>query len=475
MSKITKNTAIYTIGSILPKAAGLILLPLYTKYLSPEQYGVLSSMWVLESILMVFFSLSFGSSIFRLYWDYKTEEERKKFLGTMFMSMSGMGLVCAILLFAFQNFIDGIYSGISFYPYFLYSIITVFISNLFDLPQKVLMLKDRALHYVMLSVGFFTINSSLIIYFVIYKEQGAAGYMLSTLITTILFLPFYLYITFKNVTLHFSSADFKSMLFFSLPILPTLLSSWVLDLSDRIFIEKYFSLTEVGIYSLAYKISGIVLIISGGFNLAFRPAFFKLSNSENQVEAQDMIYKFNNAFLLVLLIFFFLLCFFTKEIILLFFDAAYSTAYLYVPIICFSYFLSVIGGVIARYFEQSKKMKINMYIYIAGALLNIVFNFILIPHMGAYGAAFSTVLSMLFVVSISYYYSKKKCYFVKLNINLFLIITASLTTIFLLFDLLLNTTLVTALIVKIVFIAIVSAILIKKYYGYVITLYKTLK
>jgi len=475
LSKITKNTVIYTVGSILPKAASLVLLPIYTRYLTPEQYGILSSMWVLESILTVLYSLSFGSSIFRLYWDYDTEEKKKNFMGTMFLSMSGMGLVCMFLLFAFQNYIDGIYSGISFYPYFVYSILIVFVSNLFDLPQKILMLKDKALHYVMLSLGFFIINSCLIIYFVVYKEQGASGYMLSTLLTSLLFLPVYLIITFKNITFFFSPKDFKNMLFFSLPILPTLLSSWVLDFSDRIFIEKYFSLTEVGIYSLAYKIAGIVLIISGGFNLAFRPAFFKLSNSENQVEAKDIIYKFNNAFLLILLVFFFLLCFFTKEIILLFFDPLYSTAYLYVPIICFSYFLSVMGGVVARYFEQSKKMKINMYIYLFGAVLNIGFNFALIPSLGAYGAAYATVCSMVIVVIISYYYAKKKCYFVKLNIPLFLFIIAGFTIVFFAFHFFLDTSLTLSLIFKSIFIIFLSGILLKKYYRYCITLYKSLK
>lgn len=154
------------------------------------------------------------------------------------------------LIFLFQNLIDGIYNSISFYPYFAYSCYD-FITCFFDVPQKVLMIKERASTYVALSIIFFIVNSTLILYFVVYLKQGAAGYLLATLIGSALFLPVYIYIAVKNFTFNFKFSYFKAALLFALPAIPTLLSSWILDLSDRIFIERYFSLTEVGIYSLS--------------------------------------------------------------------------------------------------------------------------------------------------------------------------------------------------------------------------------
>ena len=76
MAKIIKNTSIYAIGNILPKAAGFFLLPVYTRYLTPADYGIVSSMQVLSTILAVAFTLAIERSIYRLYWDYKTDNDK---------------------------------------------------------------------------------------------------------------------------------------------------------------------------------------------------------------------------------------------------------------------------------------------------------------------------------------------------------------------------------------------------------------
>ncbi|MBS1514731.1 MAG: oligosaccharide flippase family protein [Bacteroidetes bacterium] len=463
MSKVAKNTLIYTIGTILPKAASFVLLPIYTKFLSPAEYGILSSMWALEGIATIFFSLSLGTSVFRLYWDYEDEELRKKFLGTIYVAIGISSLVWLALIFIFQNLIDGIYNSISFFPYFAFSMVTICITGFFDIPQKLLMIREKAMTYVTLSILFFLLNSGLILYFVVWLKQGASGYLLATLIATAVFFPVYLIIGKQNISFNFHFPYFKAALLFALPGIPTLLSSWVLDLSDRIFIERYFSLTEVGIYSLSYKIAGIALILSSSFNLAYRPVFFRLANSEEQETTRKNIYDFNNLFLVLLLFFFFALSFFSKEIIVLFFDSSYSSAYLYIPVIALAYFLSVMGGLIARYFEQSKKMKQNMYIYIFSSLVNVAFNFLLIPSLGAFGAAYSTLLAMLFTVVAGYFYTKKHCYFVEFNWKTLAVVFSVLTLLFILFEFVLVFPLYYALGAKTLLTLVLLTFLIVKY------------
>lgn len=474
MSRVAKNTLIYTVGNILPKAASFVLLPIYTKYLTPSEYGILSSMWALEAIVTIFFSLSLGTSIFRLYWDCETEDLRKRFLGSIYVSIAASSVVWIALIFLFQNLIDGIYNSISFYPYFAYSMLTIFITCFFDVPQKVLMIKEKAKVYVALSIIFFIVNSALILYFVVYLKQGASGYLLAMLIGAASFLPIYTYIAVKNFTFNFKFSYFKAALLFALPAIPTLLSSWILDLSDRIFIERYFSLTEVGIYSLSYKIAGIALILSASFNLAYRPVFFRLANSEDLPTAKKNIYDFNNLFLILILLFFFLLSFFSREVVILFFDAAYVDAYLYVPVIAFSYFLSVAGGLIARYFEQSKKMKQNMFIYLLSAVINIILNFLLIPYLGAFGAAYATVLSMLFVVVAGYYYTKYNCFFVEFNWKMLFLVFSALVITFAVFEFILVMPLYYSLGLKTLFALIVSGILLKKYYPLLKSAYQSM-
>ena len=81
MGHLLKNTIIYSLGRILPQAVNFILLPIYSEYLSPTQYGIIESMVVFSTILTVIFSFATERSMFRIYYDYKKEDDKKKFIG----------------------------------------------------------------------------------------------------------------------------------------------------------------------------------------------------------------------------------------------------------------------------------------------------------------------------------------------------------------------------------------------------------
>lgn len=81
MSQLLKNTAYYTIGNFTSKAVNFLLLPLYTSYLTPDEYGIVNSMEVFSNILLIFFTLGLERAIYRLYHDFKTTKGQKDFLG----------------------------------------------------------------------------------------------------------------------------------------------------------------------------------------------------------------------------------------------------------------------------------------------------------------------------------------------------------------------------------------------------------
>lgn len=435
MSRVAKNTILYTIGIILPKIASFVLLPIYASYLTPGDFGIIESVHALTPILLILFSFSFGASIFRLFYDYKTEDEQKLFFGTIFISTLIISTSFLILIFIFNKFICQIFNNIPFYPFFSYVILAVFVSNLYDLPEKYLMIKNKVFFSLVLSLSRFILTACCIIWFVIHKNEGAPGFLKAGLISSLIILPVYLIISLKVIKLKFSNKIFKNVLFYSLPILPTLLGAWVLDLSDRIFIERYFSVYDVGIYSMSNKIAGMVLIIVASFNMAYRPLFFEYANSPQKKEGENIIYRLNYFFLLFFIQLSFIVAFFAKEICDFLFSENYHDVYLYIPLIIFSYFLSVALGLIARFFEQSKKLKANMYIYLGMAVLNIGLNFILIPLFGIYGGILATIMSFLIGFVVGYLYAKKHCYFVPFNFKKLIPISCLLIGIIILFQL----------------------------------------
>ena len=119
-----KNLSLYALGDIFPKAIGLFLLPIYTRYLSPEDYGLVQSMAVLSWFLIILFTFSFDRSLSRLYFDCKTEKDKKDLLGTIFYFIFIISTFLLCLLFVLQTWMDLIFTSIDFYPYFVYTIFT---------------------------------------------------------------------------------------------------------------------------------------------------------------------------------------------------------------------------------------------------------------------------------------------------------------------------------------------------------------
>ena len=465
MNKLVKNTSIYSIGQILPQAAGFILLPIYTRYLTPADYGIVSSMAVLQTILAIFFTLCLERSVVRLYWDYKTDNDKKDFFGTITISIAVLSSIILLLLFTFNKYVGLIYKSIDFYPFYVYAILSSFIGVFSLVPKKYLMLKEKAGTFITLSLLQFVLRSVFVLYFIIVSKEGAIGYLKGSLFSVIILLPIFSLISFKICNLKFKYNIFKNAFSFSLPIVPAIMTAWVLNLSDRVFIERYFTLEDVGIYSLGYKIAGLVVLFTGAFSLAYDPVFFKLANSDNQKIAKKKLFSYNHIYLIIIILFCFIIAFFSKEIVTIMLDKKFISAYYFIPLIAFSYLFSQAGGITSRFFQQSKKMKANMYISISAAVINVILNFLLIPPFGAFGAAYATILSMFLVFSVSYFYTKKYCYFIPINFKKIIPLTVFLILTVILFQYILDFAIVTSLIIKMFVFFGIGLFFIKKYYS----------
>ena len=411
MTTLVKNSIIYTIGIILPQAVGFLLLPIITRYLTPEDYGVVSSMGVLGGVLIIFLTLAVDRSIYRLYYDYGSAEKKEIYLGTISISLFITSTIGVFILFVFHDYVAFIFKSIPFFPYYVYIILATYFSIFLIVPQIYYMITEQATKFFLLSVGLSFLNIALILWFIVGLERGAEGYLGARVVANLLFVPLSLFILKKIVNFKFDLQMLKNGLSFSLPIIPTLLSAWILDLSDRIFIERYFTLQDVGIYSLGYQIALVVTVIAGGIHTAYFPFFFKLANSDNQENSKKTLYHTNTIYILIVLLTVFLISFFSKEIVTIMIAHEYLEAYKIIPLIAIGYLFCQTQGILNLYIQQEKKTKALMYIVLGAAGINVLLNFLLVPKYGAYGAAYATIMSFAILAFIEYQYSKK-CYFI---------------------------------------------------------------
>lgn len=472
MSSLTKNISFYTIGNILPQAAGFILLPIYSHYLTPADYGVVSSMQVLISILGILFTLAIDKSVYRLYFDYRLEKDKKDYLGTITISVITISIFILVLLFVFKGVVGLIFKSIEFSPFYIYAILTAF-STVFSLiPKMYLQINEKAGKFVLISVLQFFLSTGFVLWFVVGERLGAAGMLKGQLVGNIIILPLYFYLTYSIINFTCNFKVLKKSFLYSLPMIPSLFSAWILNLSDRLFIERYFNLHDVGIYSLGYKIGGLVLLISGAFYQAYNPIFYKLAGSINQEKAKKELGKYNDLYIVVLLLVVFFIALFSKEIIQGLLDKKYFEAYKIVPLITLAGLFYQASGLLNFMIYQEKKTVQVMYIIIGSAGLNVLLNFLLVPKYGAYGAAIATILSFMVLFIVSYWYAKK-CYFIPFNWPRITIVFFILFTIIIIFQLV-DINIYLALLIKAIISVAIGFVFLTKYYKQFQSVVKTL-
>ncbi len=381
------------IGEIVPKITGILLLPIFTRYLSTEDYGVLSYTSSLMIFIYILSSLSLNSYVLRNYFEYKDEEKRKKMLGNIVTFIFTFNIIFAIvggilLYFGFKLF--GV--KINFYPYVTLSLVSNFIEVFAIIPLVICRVQEKALKFISITIGQATISILLSLVYIIIFKMGLVGRYLGILSTNLIFFVVYITIIKQEVIININKEEVKKALQFSLPLLPGALSFALLDVSDRLILEKFVSLGDMGIYSIAYTLGfGVNVIINGGYR-AFEPTLFKNINEENFIDIFNDIKK---KYMFFVISFAMIFIFFSQELLALMTTEKFFVAQKIIPIIVIT---AIIKGLYVLYsvlVMAKNNTKLQSIAVIVGAFLSIVLNIIFIPKFGIVMAAISGTVGYL--------------------------------------------------------------------------------
>jgi O-antigen/teichoic acid export membrane protein len=262
-----------------------------------------------------------------------------------------------------------------------------------------------------LQVFQFLVTTLSVIYFVVYLQQGALGQLKGLLAGQIIFFVIFYWSYVSKFVFSFSWQYVQVCLAFGLPIVFHLLAGAIHNSMDRVILEKYVSMGELGIYNLGYQLGMVMSVITTSINRAWQPNYFEFMSSSMEIEQK----KFENRRMLALwVIGIGSICLigmmWAKEFLILLTPENFHVAAGVVPIILFGYFFQGLYFFAVSPLFQFKKTKFLPFLTAVSALLNIILNFIFIPKYGIYGAAYATVLSFAFQSAFVYFVSKKLFY-----------------------------------------------------------------
>lgn len=419
---LIKNTSIYALGDIIPRLLTFISLPILTRYLSPSDYGVVNYVNTLNTFLMALGFLSLNTYYLVFYYRCENSQEQKKLLGNLssFVLLLNAVLVLVLLFFG-EYFFSFLGSKIDFYPYIVVGVFTNFFNIFSILPSALYRILEKPLPLTILNVsrGIVTLLVTLVL--VMHFHYTALGVLYAGLIVNFIYALLFLYSTRKYIIWNLCFKQIKVALAFTLPLLPGSIAYYLTTISDRILIDKYLSLNELGIYSTAATIALILNIFSFGAYKAFEPYIFKNWGQDSFVRIFENI---RNAFVYILLIGVLCLSIFSKEFFQIMTDVKFHQAYWYVPMIIIGVYSSSLSLLYGTIITSKGKTKINSAVSITGATISIVLNIIFLPKFGLITSALVSSLAMTVMLFISMWYAQLKISHSKPVLSLLLVATS---------------------------------------------------
>jgi O-antigen/teichoic acid export membrane protein len=391
VSRVLKESTIYGLGSLIPRAAGIVLTPIYTTYLTRADYGIMSLAMMVSSMIGTVMILGQNGSLVLYYRSTAVHaEERRELLFNVFWFVMLVGGVLTALGFLFGPHAAKSLTGsnqVSFYPYLAIALLVAYIGVPQALQQSINRAQRQAKLYTGLQLATFAINTGFTLYFVVALRQGAYGSLKGTLVATIAMAPVGIYVCVRRWTPKVSAAALKRSMRYGLPLVPHYFSAWVLTYIDRYLLLYLSNTAQVGLYSLAYNFSMILNLFCTAINQAWAPIYFDLAESEEGRRTLPRLTTIYAAVVTVLAIGYTLLA---PDLLLLLANRNFHAAVPVVPVVAGGYFFFALYMVVSTPIFHARKTWWAPAISGAAAVVNAGLNLVLIPAYGMIGAAWAT-------------------------------------------------------------------------------------
>src|SRR6059036_3261990 len=272
LRRLGRHSAIYGLGGLVSRILATLLLPLYTHYLPPGSYGRVEIVTAATAVLAIVLQMGISSAFFRFYFDAKENAQKLTVIRTSFwftMAMSTVGLVLGLV------FADpvGHLLGLGHDPTLVRAAaVGLWAQTNYQQLTALFRVEERSTQYAMASVANVLITVAAMVLFVAVFQWGAVGLVVGNFTGTLLVYTALLAHRYEQLGLEFDRGLFRKMQHFGMPLVPAALALWTINFVDREFIVHYKDAAEVGVYSAAVKIAGVVTFVMVAFRTAW-PAF----------------------------------------------------------------------------------------------------------------------------------------------------------------------------------------------------------
>jgi len=404
LKKYLKLYLTFSLGTWFKAAITLITAPLISYLITPDEFGRASMYSMFFQVLYALMFLGSDHAFFRFFYVKKKSERRELLWNCLYPSLTTSTII-AVVVFTFGDTISRYLYGERYRYVSLLLIITMYLSLFQRYNASIVRLEKKGFLYSIIEiVNSIATGLSTIVLAKMMRGSFYAvivGQLIGYLATLIVGLPqFKGY--WKPTTV--SLRDIRELLVYGLPFVPTFLMGWLFSSIDKISLRQFRTYTEIGLYSVAYKIASALLLVQAGFTLIWGPTAFE--RYEQNKDDRTFFKKANSVvtfamFSLGMVVFIF------KDLLILLFSTSYRESAQIVPFLILVPVMLAISDTTQIGISISKKTYWHLVTTIMASAANYLGNRLLVPLLGARGAAISTGLSYMFYMFVRLFISER--------------------------------------------------------------------
>jgi len=401
LKALGKESLIYGLSTVGARLLNFLLMPFYTHYLLPAEYGVVATVFSYIAFLNILYQYGMDQAYMRHY------AHKEKAFSTAYSCVLVTSVLFSAVLACFPSFWAGLGGlGAERGNLVLYAAAILFLDSINVLPFADLRMAHKPFYFAGVRLASITLNVVLNIVFLTRFGMGIEGVFLANLLSSLLSVA----AVPKRFTFTFDRELFRKLVDYSLPLLPAGLGAMAVQVIDRPILLRLSGEAAVGVYQANYRLGIFMVLLVSMFDQAWRPFFLERADKPDgpAVFARVLTY-----FTLVLVWVGMALSFFIPDLARLqvagraLIHESYWPGLSIVPVVLFAYLVNGIYVNLLAPIIISKKTRVIMLATLAGALVNVAANFALIPKFGIYGppwAAFSAYCVMALTV---YFYGRR--------------------------------------------------------------------
>ncbi len=419
-NKIFSQGSVYFLGNMMRHAISFVMLPIYTRVLTPADYGTIELLSMVIDFAGIIFGLRIGEAIFRFYLEYEEKQQKNEVISTaliMTFALNGIGLLVIIGMSGIIS--NALFGGISQSRLLILFSLSLLFQPLIEIPMTFIRARQKPWLFVSLSSVKLVLQLSLNIYLVVIRRLGVEGVILSAVFTGGVMSMILATYCLRQTGLKFSLTQAKILTSFSYPMILASIVSFYITFGDRYFLKLYGTLADVGIYALGYKFGFLLSFIGTGpfFSVWDSEKYNVLKNPDAKANFQR-VFIYYTVFVSMIVV---MISIFSKNVLMVMANPEFWSAYKIVPIILIAYFFQGLMAFCNLGILINNKTLIITKSTLLSAVIITIFYILLIPRFGAYGAAWATVIS--FAVRFMYIHLKsKKLYDMELPWKKFLLL-----------------------------------------------------